>query len=160
MKRLLLVIVVAVAAYFGLVREGNLPRHETAEPGSPTGDVSLEQPAGNGARSEQVLARAFEDHSSNIQVEGGGVVTRILPDDNDGSRHQRFIIELGSGQTLLMSHNIDLAPRIAALREGDRISFYGEYEWNPQGGVIHWTHRDPDGQHPGGWIEHNGRTYQ
>ena len=33
-------------------------------------------------------------------------------------------------------------------------------EWNEQGGIIHWTHHDPDGRHLPGWIKHNGRTYQ
>jgi len=89
-----------------------------------------------------------------------GTVSRILTDDNEGSRHQRFILRLDSGRTLLVAHNIDLAPRLAALREGDTVSFYGEFESNPQGGVIHWTHNDPQGRHTAGWLEHNGRRYQ
>ena len=97
---------------------------------------------------------------SGQQVQGQGEVIRILSDDNDGSRHQRFIIRLGSGQTLLIAHNIDLAPRVASIRVGDTVTFNGEYEWNDRGGVIHWTHRDPQGRHPGGWIEHEGRRYQ
>lgn len=112
------------------------------------------------SESDQVLRRAFEEHTSNLQVEGRGLVKRILPDDNDGSRHQRFILELSSGQTLLMSHNIDLAPRIPGLRKGDKVSFRGEYDWNPEGGVIHWTHHDPAGRLPGGWLKHKGKTYQ
>jgi hypothetical protein len=40
------------------------------------------------------------------------------------------------------------------------IQFYGEYEWNNKGGVVHWTHRDPNGHHVGGWLKHNGSTYQ
>jgi hypothetical protein len=110
--------------------------------------------------SDEVLARAFEQQTSNVQVEGQGVVRRVLSDDNDGSRHQRFIVALGSGQTLLISHNIDLARRVAGLREGDTVSFGGEYEWNPEGGVIHWTHRDPTKRHPAGWIRHNGELYE
>ena len=78
----------------------------------------------------------------------------------DGSQHQRFIVELSSGQTLLVAHNIDIAPRINSLQISDSIAFYGEYEWNSQGGIIHWTHHDPDGSHVGGWIKHNGKTYQ
>lgn len=88
------------------------------------------------------------------------MVKRILPDDNEGSRHQRFIVELSSGQTLLIAHNIDIAPRIPDLRVGDEVAFGGEYDWNPEGGVIHWTHHDPGGQHPGGWLKHGGQTYQ
>ena len=97
---------------------------------------------------------------SGQQVQGRGQVSRILSDDNEGSRHQRFIIKLSSGRTLLVAHNIDLAPRVAALRVGDTVSFNGEYEQNDRGGVIHWTHHDPRNQHPAGWIEHKGRKYQ
>lgn len=87
-------------------------------------------------------------------------MTRVLPDDNDGSRHQRFIVRLDSGQTILIAHNIDIAPRIASLNAGDAVDFNGEYEWNPKGGVVHWTHRDPAGRHPAGWLRHNGMTFQ
>jgi hypothetical protein len=85
---------------------------------------------------------------------------KILKDDLEGSRHQRFLLELGSGQTLLISHNIDLAPRIEGLARGDSVQFFGEYEWNSKGGVIHWTHHDPGGRHVAGWIKHRGRVYQ
>ena len=73
------------------------------------------------------LSTAFEQRQSDVQVKGQGEVLRILSDDNDGSRHQRFIVRLGSGQTLLIAHNIDLAPRISSLRTGDLVEFYGEY---------------------------------
>ncbi len=106
------------------------------------------------------IESAFENHASNVQVEGQGKVAKILPDDNNGSRHQRFIVHLSSGQSILIAHNIDLAPRVSSLREGDVVSFGGEYEWNPKGGVIHWTHRDPGGRHPAGWIKYNGQTFQ
>jgi hypothetical protein len=109
---------------------------------------------------DQLLARAFENRQGNLQVEGQGTVSKILPDDRDGSRHQRFILKLDSGQNLLVAHNIDLAPRVAGLKAGDRIAFKGEYEWNARGGVIHWTHHDPAGRHVAGWIRHEGRTYQ
>lgn len=109
---------------------------------------------------DQQVARAFQNRQSDLQVGGFGVVVRNLPDDTKGSQHQRFILKLTSGQTLLVAHNIDLAPRIKSLREGDTIEFYGEYEWNSQGGVLHWTHRDPGGHHEDGWLKHKGETYQ
>lgn len=108
---------------------------------------------------DDVLATAFENRRSNLQVEGEGVIVKMLPDDNDGSRHQQFILKLRSGQTLKVAHNIDVAPRIDALAEGDTIQFAGEYEWNPQGGVIHWTHHDPRGRHAPGWLVHDGNRY-
>lgn len=109
---------------------------------------------------DQTISNAYEAQLSGIQVGGEGVVDRVLSDDNDGSRHQRFILRLASGQTLLIAHNIDIAPRIEALKRGDRVAFFGQYEWNDEGGVIHWTHHDPDGQHVRGWLKHNGTVYQ
>jgi uncharacterized protein DUF3465 len=88
------------------------------------------------------------------------VVERVLADDNSGSRHQRFIVRLGSGQTLLIAHNIDIAPRVEGLAPGDTITFSGIYETNDKGGVVHWTHRDPSGRHAAGWIELRGHRYQ
>jgi hypothetical protein len=122
------------------------------------GPATRTAPAGSSA--DAVLAEAFENQRSDVQVQGSGEVLRILPDDNEGSRHQRFILRLSSGQTVLVAHNIDLAPRISALGVGDAVEFFGEYEWNPRGGVIHWTHHDPQGRHRGGWLKHRGRTYQ
>lgn len=146
MKKLALIAIVLAAVYFGGVETGFIPgRQDTAT-----------QTSGG----DQLLTAAFESHRSNLQVEGSGRVSRVLPDDNDGSRHQRFIVQLGTGQTVLVAHNIDLAARVASLKVGDPVEFNGEYEWNERGGVIHWTHRDPQRRHVDGWIRHNGRTYQ
>jgi hypothetical protein len=106
------------------------------------------------------IARAFKGRQSGLQVSGNGVVTKVLPDDNKGSRHQRFVLRLSSGQTLLVAHNTDIAPRIRSLAAGDTVSFSGVYEWNPEGGTIHWTHHDPRRSHKPGWLEHRGRRYQ
>ncbi|CAH8190527.1 hypothetical protein VAE122_2460001 [Vibrio aestuarianus] len=97
------------------------------------------------------MKQAYENHQSDLQVQGVGTVIRLLPDDNDGSRHQKFIIRLNSKQTLLVAHNIDLAPRIPNLRVGERVQFYGEYEWTKKGGVMHWTPHVPNIKHLHGW---------
>ena len=110
--------------------------------------------------SDSVIETAYNNRQSDVQVQGQGRVLRILPDDNDGSRHQRFILELDTGQALLIAHNIDLAPRLNELSKGDTVTFYGEYEWNSKGGVIHWTHTDPNHRHIDGWLKHRGKTYQ
>jgi hypothetical protein len=107
----------------------------------------------------RAIAEAARTGRSDLWVEASGVVQRVLPDDRDGSRHQRLVVRLANDQTVLIAHNIDLAPRVAGVRRGDAVRFRGEYEWNEKGGVVHWTHRDPAGRHPGGWIEHRGRRY-
>jgi hypothetical protein len=106
------------------------------------------------------ISAAFNQQRSDVVVECAGRVTRILPDDRSGSRHQRFIVEVGEGHTVLISHNIDLAPRIDELERGDTVAFRGEYEFNDRGGVVHWTHHDPQGRRPGGWLEHDGQRYR
>ena len=106
------------------------------------------------------IGRAFASGTSNIQIEGEGTVIRVLPDDLNGARHQRFIVQLASGQTLLIAHNIDIAPRIDGLEVGDSVRFNGEYVWNEKGGVIHWTHHDPQDRRVAGWVIHNGKTYK
>ncbi|HLM24638.1 MAG TPA: DUF3465 domain-containing protein [Pyrinomonadaceae bacterium] len=109
---------------------------------------------------EDAIGRAFASGASNIQVEGEGTVIRVLPDDLNAPRHQRFIVQLASGQTVLITHNIDIAPRIDGLEVGDSVRFNGEYVWNKKGGVIHWTHHNPQGRHVAGWVIRNGKTYK
>jgi len=105
------------------------------------------------------VAEAFRAHRSNVEVETGGRVLRVLPDDHAGSRHQRFIVRVAGGVSVLVAHNVDLAPRVP-VAPGDSVELRGEYEWNDRGGVIHWTHHDPDGRREGGWIRQDGRLYQ
>ncbi len=86
-------------------------------------------------------------------------VIKILPDDNIGSRHQRFLVEGREGNTILVAHNIDLAKSIPIERR-DVLEIRGRYEWNVKGGVLHWTHNDPSGRLEGGWILHRGVKYR
>ena len=156
MKKILLALILVAAGYQLGQHEGWFTDASTPSPPSVAADATSAATDSDLA----VIANAYDRQQSNIQVRGQGVVQKILPDDNQGSRHQRFLVRLSSGQSLLIAHNIDLAPRIESLREADIIAFSGEYEWNNKGGVIHWTHRDPQGRHVGGWLEHHGRRYQ
>ena len=106
------------------------------------------------------LQFAFKNKRSDYQIQDTGIVIKVLPDDLRGSRHQKFLLKGKSGKTVLIAHNIDLAPKINNLRKGDSVSFFGEYEWNPKGGVVHWTHHDPKRNHISGWLKHSGKTYQ
>jgi hypothetical protein len=143
MKRFLPVLIIFAAVY--LYQEFGVPNHQQGPETTPAS-------AG--------LSEAGTSYRAGHQVRGSGTVVRILSDDNDGSRHQRFILRLANGRTLLIAHNIDLAPRIDGIREGDTVEFYGEFASNSKGGVIHWTHHDPQGRHPDGWLRHGGRTYR
>ncbi len=102
----------------------------------------------------EAFARGQSDFVTTVQAE----VVRKLADDNDGSRHQKFIIELSGGHTLLVAHNIDLAQRVP-VQVGDVVQVKGEYEFNGRGGVLHWTHKANGRNHEEGWIEHRGIRY-
>ncbi len=144
MKKYIFLVVIAILAYGAIQERG----------------VSLPGLSSSTQNDDLALQHAFNNRQSDLQVQGEGVVIKVLSDDTKGSRHQRFILRLGWGQTLLVAHNIDLAPRISGLNRGDKVAFYGEYEWNEKGGVLHWTHHDPGGRHIGGWLKHDGKTYQ
>ena len=122
--------------------------------------VSEVTPAKALGKRDRKLRWAFRNHVSEIQVTCKGVVVAKLPDDVFDIRHQRFLIELKSGQTLLIVHNIDLVKRVKPLRVRDEVIVRGEYIWNEKGGLIHYTHRDPAGVHPTGWIKHRGKVYR
>ncbi|MDR0974626.1 MAG: DUF3465 domain-containing protein [Ruminococcus sp.] len=129
----------------------------TTAPATTTVTTTTVAPVDNEA---EYIKSLFDSQSSDVWVTGSGVVTRVLKDDNEGDRHQRFILELSTGQTLLFAHNIDIAPRIDDIAKGDIISFYGEYIFSDEGGTVHWTHHDPDGSSDGGWLKKGDTVYK
>lgn len=106
------------------------------------------------------INKAYQVKQSDIQVQGVGKIIKVLKDDTQGSRHQRFLVKLPSNLTILIAHNIDLSNKIENIKVGDTIEFYGEYEWNNKGGVVHWTHHDPRKKHEDGWLKYQGIIYQ
>ena len=134
-------LIVAVLVFYQYYQAGN----EAVDAGLQTGGDAVEQ--------------AFAAQRSGLWLETRGRIIRVLRDDNEGARHQKFILQLDGGHSVLVAHNIDLARRIPA-REGVSLTVRGRYEWNDRGGVIHWTHHDPDGREPGGWIEVGDVRYE
>jgi hypothetical protein len=143
MKRTCTLLILIGAVYFGATHSS----------------IELIQSAHADAKTD-ILSDAFNTKTSGIQAKGEGTVTKVLSDDTEGSKHQRFILKLPSGQTILIAHNIDLAPRVKSLKVGDTISFYGVYEWNSKGGTVHWTRHDPKRRHVGGWLKNGSITYR
>ena len=114
----------------------------------------------NSHSANTTIEKAYQSKQSDLQVKGSGRVVKILKDDLKGHKHQRFLLGVGSNRTILIAHNIDLAPKITSLKKGDTVEFYGEYEYNKKGGVVHWTHHDPRKRHKDGWLRHDGKTYE
>lgn len=155
MKRILAAIVgailVAIAQQLGLISP---EAGSGSSPAGPSASLPAERDGG-AAR----IAQAKADRESGFMVTVDARVTKLLPDDLKGSKHQRFLILVGEEHSVLVAHNIDLANRVP-LERGDSVRIRGQFEWNEKGGVLHWTHHDPGGRHPGGWIEHAGRRVE
>jgi len=150
----LFVVTVAVVALSRLFGQPGIPDAEDAAREARVTAVR-ESVAAQDRLSAEV---AFRRKLDKVWIQGRGTVEKTLRDDTDGARHQRFILRLSPRQTLLVAHNIDDAPRLEDLRVGEEIAFRGEYVWNAQGGLLHWTHRK-NVANDAGWLERDGRRY-
>lgn len=106
------VIILLIAAYFGLDLSGH-KQNQSPSSVMPEAQHTETTLSNNGA---DTIKAAYEQRQSNVQVQGSGRVKAILRDDNDGSRHQKFILVLKNGLSILVAHNIDLAPKIPNLK--------------------------------------------
>ena len=160
-RRIIFMLVAAAIAtgvnYYNTHYKGNTP------PSSQSGELQSDTRSNHTfSKKHQVdaiekLKKAKNQTNSQFWIGLNAKVIKLLKDDLSGSRHQKFLIKADT-VTLLVSHNIDLAPRIP-IEQNDHISLQGRYEWNNRGGVIHWTHHDPKGKKAGGWISVNGTKY-
>ena len=115
-----------------------------------------------GARAQPDNAAILRMHDMKAHekwVEGASIIVKVLPDDLQGSRHQRFLIRISKDVRVKVAHNIDLAPRLP-VRAGDLVEYRGKYVWNKLGGALHWTHHDPrNKRRKAGWLRHEGKIY-
>ena len=86
------------------------------------------------------------------------VVTQVLPDDVHGRRHQKWVVALADQRRVQVVYNSEFGPRVPVV-VGQIQSVAGEYIWNSKGGLLHWTHYDPRGRRPDGYVEVNGQMY-
>ena len=117
-------------------------------------------PSASASMDAGAIVEAYGAQRNVPQVQGSGVVTKVLKDDTKGLKHQKFLLKVSDKITILIAHNIDLAPRVADINEGDTVAFKGEYIYTPKGGTVHWTHKDPRGNHQAGYLKHNGKVYE
>jgi len=144
----------AAAAVLAIAQQAGWIEGANSERAATNVSAASEITEGNAA-----LDRAIAEQASGVMMTVEARVKKTLPDDLKGSRHQRFLLDIGHGRTVLVAHNIDLADRVP-LGQDDAVRIRGQFEWNDRGGVLHWTHHDPRGRHPGGWIEYAGRRFE
>lgn len=72
--------------------------------------------------------------------------------------HEAFNARTDAGPVEIVD-NVGIAPRVP-VQPGDRIEVRGEMVHDPhRAPVVHWTHHDPAGHHPDGFIRLRGRVY-
>jgi len=121
------------------------------------GNVSA--PAGNLAYDDNDVLAAQSNRLIKVEVTVTAPVKKMLPEDDVGLPHEKFLIVLSNGSTVLIAHDIKYAP-VVPVHPGDMVRIHGEYIWNAKGGLIHWTHRSDSPRHESGWIEFNGQRYE
>jgi hypothetical protein len=117
--------------------------------------------AASGPVDNAVVCNAYAQHLSRVEVDAEGAVTRVLGTrPGRQSPHTGFLVKIEPcGATVRVEANTNFTG-VVPVRAGDDVVMRGEYEYYAQGGVIHWTHRDPRGRHPGGYVKVGGTTYQ
>lgn len=86
-------------------------------------------------------------------------VKKMLKYDDRGLPHEKFLLSLSNGATILVAHNTKMAPYVP-IQAGDLVTVHGEFIWNAKGGLIHWTHHSDSQSHEGGYIDFNGKRYE
>lgn len=127
-----------------------------AEFGSP--NSSAESPSTQSIDQSQLL-QAQANQAKKVEIIFSARVKKILPDDTKGLPHQRLLLAVENGSTVLLAHDIKYAPKVP-VQVGDMLVVKGEYIWNRKGGVVHWTHHSDSPRHEGGYIEFGGQKYQ
>jgi outer membrane receptor protein involved in Fe transport len=158
LARAVALLVVLAIASLQVWHRSSSPPSASPPRGLPAPSSSTSSGADPGAVNAELRAAA-RAHASGVEVEAAGRVTRLLPGDTKGPRHQRFLVRIADSLTVLVIHNRDLAPAVP-VQPGDSVMLRGEYIWNERGGMIHWTHHDPARRHEAGWIDYRGRRYE
>ena len=106
----------------------------------------------------RVLADAYLNKKSGMMAEVQGQVTRLIMDEEESARVQKFVICAISGQSRLVTHDLSRSDRVP-VAIGDKVMVRGEYVWSEPGGTLICPTRDNGSGGRNGWIEHKGERY-
>jgi len=128
---------------------------------STSGNVPSTAPAATSAPTigDSEVIRAQQLQLVKVPLTVTARVKKMLKYDDRGLPHERFLLVLSNGSTILVAHNTKMAPYVP-VQPGDIVTVSGEYIWNAKGGLIHWTHHSDSPNHQSGFIEFNGKRYE
>jgi hypothetical protein len=105
-----------------------------------------------------MAADMFKRHQSAQWVTLSGVIQRRLNDTYGRFQHQRFILGCAKGLHVLVVNDVSVGQRVPIVARS-RITVRGQYVWDSQGGLVHFTHH-ADGGETSGWILFGSHIYQ
>lgn len=108
------------------------------------------------------ICSLYASGSSGAEVIGQGTVLAVLGTRAGPSgEHEGFLLKLTRHCDLMLriETNVDITGPVP-LHTGESVTVKGQYEDDPTGGVIHWTHHDPAGRHVAGYIVADGKVYE
>ncbi len=110
---------------------------------------------------DAAVCSAFSQMHSGVEVTADGRVVHVFGTSvGPSGPHEGFLLSLRSGCALVVRVETNVAfTGPIPLHTGDTVVARGEYEYDPSGGVIHFTHRELRGRHAGGYVETGGRFY-
>jgi hypothetical protein len=97
-----------------------------------------------------------------MQVRYSGTVLsqpRFFYSRHSHREHEQFDVRADDGSRFSVVDNVSIAPRVP-VQPGDRVTVQGELvRAHVSPPIVHWTHHDPGGRHPGGFVSLDGRVY-
>jgi hypothetical protein len=109
-----------------------------------------------------LVCATFSGQGSKQEVLAQGEIVDMLGMQTGPSgEHEGFLLKLTGDCDLLVrvETNVGITGPVP-LHSGETVVVKGEYEYEAAGGVIHWTHHDPEGRHVAGYVLAAGKLYQ
>jgi hypothetical protein len=107
------------------------------------------------------ICNDYGSQATNQEVIAHGRVGEILGTrpGRSGS-HEGFLLKLDGDcdLTLKVETNVSITGPVP-IHRGEIVIVKGEYVYDPLGGILHWTHHDPEGRHVAGYVVSDGKTY-
>jgi len=108
------------------------------------------------------ICSLYSSGQGGVEVIGQGTVLAVLGTrEGRSGQHEGFLLRLHQQCDLMVrvETNVDITGPVP-VRDGEIVTVKGQFENDPMGGVIHWTHHDPRGRHVSGYVEAGGKLYQ
>jgi hypothetical protein len=108
------------------------------------------------------ICNDYAHQESHQEVIAHGMVADVFGESEGPSgEHEGYLLKLDGDCDLLLrvETNTSITGPIP-IRPRQELIVKGEYEFDPEGGVLHWTHHDPSARHIAGYVVIGSRTYQ